>query len=184
MCYAYFHHQRFKQQAMKQLVLAAAMMILGQFSFAQKITKVYGYWHYQAMGNIPVIPVEEGGNGSNPPKMKKPERRKVYYMYVECSGTQAPAISKIMLLGKTFTATVQKITELPAVYEYFDGQKTQKIDLVPKGRKNVFVVMLNETNAGGVQLASTEAIIEYKSGRVIKKAVLAKMKELPMPVVQ
>lgn len=167
---------------MKRIVLLMTVLLTAAVLHAQRITKVYGFWHYQPMGNIPKIPVEEGGGGGGV-KTERPERRKIFYVYIESSAAKAPEIQKITLQGKVYTAAVQKIETLPAEYVYFDGRQESKITLVPKGRKNVFALALTESNETA-KAAGSGLTINYKPGKKMYKASLARMKELPMAVVQ
>jgi hypothetical protein len=166
---------------MKRFLLLLSLVGFLQMTDAQTITKIYGYWHYQAMGNIPRIPVEEGGD---PKQAKTPERRKTYYLYVACNSSKTPVFSKVIIEGRGYNVTVHKITTLPVSYTAFNGKQDSSITLVPRGRKNIYVLSLSESDAPAVQAAKTAVTIEYKSGNTIKKATLARMKELPMPVVQ
>jgi hypothetical protein len=154
---------------------------------AQTITKIYGFWHANHVGNIPKLPPGEEagtGNGNNPAETAK--RPNSYYVFIESSTSRAPVIEWIYVQDKRYKTSVVKLQQLPAIYEYFDGISSKKITLVPKGRKHVFVVALIAPDGyiayqSGV---SNDIVVRYRNGKKGKTAVLKKMINLPSTVVQ
>ena len=171
---------------MRTIFITVLMIIFaGQELTAQTITKIYGFWHINRMGNIPKLPVpEEGGeaNGNNkiPPHV---EPSKSYYIYFESSQAKAPVIKSVVVNGRKYKTTVLKLQQLPAVYEYNDGIGSKKITLIPKGRKNVFVIALAEPTGAVKAKTGNEVAIETLELRKTKTTYLKKMKELPSSVV-
>ncbi|MBL7727531.1 MAG: hypothetical protein JNM68_07600 [Dinghuibacter sp.] len=166
------------------ILLFGALVLQTKQADAQTINKLYGFWHVNHTGSIPVIPVPEEGNGNNvPPPKAEPSRS--YYVYFESSTTRAPLLRTVSINGVTYKTTVSSIQQLPAVYEYFDGMQSKKITLVPKGRKHVFVVALTE-KSGTVPFkkGDSELKVSYNDGKRTKTIALKKMTVLPFSVVQ
>lgn len=166
------------------ILLLGATVLNIQEGRAQTINRLYGFWHVNHTGNIPKLPVPEEGEGKNMPPAE-PELSKSYYVYLESSTAKAPVIKRLSINGVTYKTTVMRVQQLPAVYEYFDGMQLKKVTLVPKGRKNVFVVALTE-KSGTIALkkGSSELMVEYTFGRNTRTIALKKMTVLPFSVVQ
>jgi hypothetical protein len=156
-------------------------------SQAQTITRVYGFWHANHVGNIPKLPpAEESGSGGGNQPAPAAERPNSYYLYIESSQSKAPAIEWVFVKGMSYKASVTKLLQLPAEYEYYDGITSKKITLVPKGRKNVFIVSLIKPNGHVAYQAgvSKDIVVGYYVGKKSKMATLKKMTNLPSSVVQ
>lgn len=162
---------------MYKLILFLAVFFTGYFATAQKITKAYGYWCVQMPGNIPVVPEE--ANERNTPVY---DRHESYFVYVESSQAKAPLIKSVSVRGAMFKATAVKQEQLPV--EYYTGVDNKKISLVPKGRKNVYVVVLGEyMGAVPYKDGTNDMTIGYTDGNKSRWTVLSKMKQLPERIV-
>jgi hypothetical protein len=173
---------------MKKLFIALIGLLMYMQLSAQSVKKIYAFWHVRHTGNIPKLPpVEEGDNGGGrQPRAETPPLQKSYYLYIECADAKAPVVSRVVFDGKIYNATVQKINTLPVEYEYFDGMKTDKITMVPKGRKNVYVVVLGEEKKDSLRMTERDyaVSIRYKTPKGEKLIQMKKAKELPPSVVQ
>lgn len=162
---------------MYKLIFSLAVFFTGYFATAQKITKAYGYWHVQMPGNIPVVPKE--ANEQNTPVY---DRHESYLVYVESDQAKAPLIKSVSIRGAMFKATAVKQEQLPV--EYYNGVDNKKIDLVPKGRKNVYVVVLGDyVGAVPYKDGTNDMTIGYTNGNKSSWFVLRKVKQLPERIV-
>ncbi len=143
---------------------------------AQDIQTIYGYRNVIARGNIPVVPNEVGGKDP----VELPTHN--YHIFVKTTNGKAPTITKMIVESKLYKVTVEKVTQLPVVYTYFnEGEK--KVTLVDKNQKNIFKVTLQPEPTNEDTKINMQVIITYKVGKVSKTKNLKFIKELPSSIV-
>lgn len=164
---------------MRILLPLLLALCIGAKAPAQTITKVYGFWNSFIPGNIPVAPPEYGKGDTI-----TYDQSITYHIFIESSSAKAPVVKSVNIKGAECSTRLVK-QPVPATYTYNDGQQLRKITMVPKNRKNVYIVVIMDIiRQAGKRATTNELVITYLDKGRKKTAVLKKMTELPVSITQ